>query len=84
MLDRTWTALLQRCRQLPPPMVVADSWCGDLGLLAHVATAQRGALLGEGKTSYVFALPDGCRVKGQDLGSPGIPVVDHTLSRGQV
>jgi hypothetical protein len=67
MLDRTWAALRRRCRRLPPPLVVADSWFGETGLLAHVATVQQGTLLVEGKTSYVFVLPDGRRVKGRDL-----------------
>jgi hypothetical protein len=67
MLDRTWTALQRRCRRLPPPLVMADSWCGDSGLRAHVATAQRGTLLVEGKTSHVFHRPDGQLVKGHDL-----------------
>lgn len=67
MLDRTWAALQRRCRRLPPPLVVADSWFGETGLMAHVATVQQGTLLVEGKTSYVFSLPDGRRVKGQDL-----------------
>ncbi len=66
MLDRTWTALQRRCRRLPPPLVMADSWLGDSGLMAHVATAQRGTLLVEGKTSQVFHRPDGPRVKGHD------------------
>lgn len=65
--DRTWTVLRRRCRQLPPPLVVADSWCGETGLLAHVATVQQGTLLVEGKRTYVFVLPDGRRVKGQDF-----------------
>lgn len=67
MLDRTWTALQRRCRRLPPPVVIAESWFGDAGLMTHVANAQRGTLLVEGKTSYVFAWPDGRRLKGQDL-----------------
>jgi hypothetical protein len=28
MLDRTWAALQRRRLQLPPPLVVADSWFG--------------------------------------------------------
>lgn len=67
MLDRTWTAVQRRCRRLPPPLVVADSWFGDSRLLEQVATTQHGTLVVEGKTSYVFHLPDGRRVKGQDL-----------------
>jgi hypothetical protein len=67
MLDRTWAALQRRCRQLPPPLVVADSWFGDSGVMAHVATCLRGTLVVEGKTAYVFQLPDGRRVKGHDV-----------------
>jgi hypothetical protein len=67
MLDRTWAALQRRCRRLPSPLVVADSWFGDTGLMRHVATVQQGTLLVEGKTSYVFSLLDGRRVKGQDV-----------------
>jgi hypothetical protein len=67
MLDRTWAALRRQCRHLPVPLVVADSWFGDSQLLAHVATQQQGRLLVEGKRVYVFQLPDGRRVTGQDL-----------------
>jgi hypothetical protein len=66
MLDRTWAALRRRM-QLPPPLVVADSWFGDADLLAHVTRQQQGTLLVEGKRTYVFQLPDGRRVKGRDL-----------------
>ncbi len=66
MLDRTWTALQRRCRRLPPPLVVADSWFGDSKVLEHVATSEQGTLLVEGKRSYVFRLPDGRRTTGQD------------------
>jgi hypothetical protein len=66
-LDRTWAALRQRCRRLPPPLVVADHWFGDSHLLTHVALQQQGTLLVEGKRTYVFDLPDGRRVTGQDL-----------------
>ncbi len=67
MLDRTWAALRRRCRRLPPPLVIADSWFGDSRLMAHVATCQGGTLMVEGKSSYVFQLPDGRQVKGQDV-----------------
>ena len=67
MRDRTWAVLWRRCRRLPPPLGVADSWLGDSGLMGHVATSQRGTLLVEGKTSSVFDLPDGHRVPGQEL-----------------
>jgi hypothetical protein len=66
-LDRTWAVLRRRCRRLPAPLVVADSWFGDSGLMAPVATFQQGLLVVEGKTSYVFSLADGRRVKGHDL-----------------
>ena len=67
MLDRTWAALQRRCRQLPPPLVVADSWFGDSKVIGHVATHLQGTLLVEGKSTYAFQLPDGRRVKGQDF-----------------
>jgi len=67
MLDRTWAALQRRCRRLPPPLVVADSWFGDSKLLAHVALHHRGTMLVEGKSTYVFHLLDGRRVTGREL-----------------
>jgi len=67
MLDGTWAVLQRRCRRLPPPLVVADSWFGDSGLMTQVARSLYGTLVVEGKTSYVFHLPDGRRVRGQDL-----------------
>lgn len=67
MLDRTLAALTQRGLRLPAPLVVADSWFGESGLLAHVATAHQGTVVVEGKSSYVFSLPDGRRVKGKEL-----------------
>jgi DDE superfamily endonuclease len=67
MLDRTWAALQRRRLPLPVPLVVADSWFGDSGVMAHVSICHRGTLMVEGKTSYVFQLPDGRRMKGQDL-----------------
>ncbi len=67
MLERTWAAWRRRCQRLPAPLVVADSWFGDSGLMAHVATFHQGILVVEGKTSSVFALADGRRVKGHDL-----------------
>jgi hypothetical protein len=67
MLDRTWAALRRRCQRLPAPLVVADSWFGDSGVRAHVATFHQGILVVEGKTSYVFSLADGRRIKGHDL-----------------
>jgi hypothetical protein len=52
---------------LPPPMVVADSWFSDSKLMRHVATMHQGTFLVEGKSTYVFELPDGRQVKGHDL-----------------
>jgi hypothetical protein len=67
MLDGRLAALRRRGVALPPPMVVADSWFSDSKLMRHVATTHQGTLLVEGKSSYVFALPDGRQVKGSDL-----------------
>jgi hypothetical protein len=57
-------------RVLPPPMVVADSWFSDSKLMRHVATTHQGTFLVEGKTTYVFALPDGRHITGSDLQQP--------------
>src|SRR5262249_43342583 len=56
--------------ELPPPMVVADSWFSDSKLMRHVATTHQGTFLVEGKSTYTFALPDGHQVKGSALQQP--------------
>lgn len=66
MVERTWAALQHRCRRLPPPLIVADSWFGSAALLESVATDEQGTVLVEGKSTYVFFLSDGRRVTGQD------------------
>jgi hypothetical protein len=71
MLDGRVAAFRRRGVALPPPIVVADSWCGDSKLMRHVTAAHEGTLLVEGKTTYVFELPDGRQVKGHDLQKPG-------------
>jgi len=67
MLDGRVAAFHRRGVALPPPVVVADSWFSDSKLMDYVATAHQGTLLVEGKSSYVFELPDGRQVKGHDL-----------------
>src|SRR5262245_11293433 len=67
MLDGRVAAFRRRGVVLPPPMVVADSWCSDSKLMSHGATTHQGTFLVEGKSSYVFELPDGRQVKGHDL-----------------
>jgi hypothetical protein len=67
MLDGRVAALCRRGVTLPPPMVVADSWFSDSKLMHYVATTHRGTFLVEGKSSYVFELPDGRQIKGHDL-----------------
>ncbi len=67
MLDRTWAALQRQRLRVPPPLLVADSWFGDAGLMTQVATGYQGTLVVEGKRSYVFHLANGSRIKGQDL-----------------
>jgi hypothetical protein len=58
-------AFRRRGVNLPPPIVVADSWFSDSKLMCHVATTHQGTFLVEGKSSYVFELPEGRQVKGQ-------------------
>jgi hypothetical protein len=67
MLDGRFAAFRRRGLALPPPLVVADSWFSDSKLMRHVATTHQGTFLVEGKSTYVFALPDGRQVKGGDL-----------------
>jgi DDE superfamily endonuclease len=67
MLDGRMAAFRRRRVELPLPMVVADSWFGDSKLMRHVARMHQGTFLVEGKSSYVFALPDGRQIKGEDL-----------------
>src|SRR2546426_1885578 len=69
MLDGRVAAVRRRGVVLPPPMVVADSWFSDSKLMRHVAATHEGTLLVEGKSTYVFALPDGRQVNGHDLRS---------------
>src|SRR5205823_64263 len=71
MLDGRVAAFRRRGVELPPPMVVADSWFSDSKLMRHGATTHQGTLLVEGKSTYAFALPDGRQVKGHDLQKPG-------------
>jgi hypothetical protein len=67
MLDGRVAAFRRRGVALPSPVVVADSWFSDSKLMRHVATTHQGTFLVEGKTTYVFALPDGRQVQGHDL-----------------
>jgi hypothetical protein len=67
MLDGRMAAFHRSGLELPPPMVVADSWFSDSKLMRHVATTHYGTFLVEGKSIYVFDLPDGRQVKGHDL-----------------
>jgi hypothetical protein len=67
MLDGCVAAFRRRGVELPPPMVIADSWFSDSKLMRHVATTYQGTLLVEGKSTYSFELPDGRQVKGHAL-----------------
>jgi hypothetical protein len=67
MLDGRVEAFRRHGVALPPPLVVADSWFSDSKLMHHVATTHQGTFLVEGKSTYVFDLPDGRQVKGHDL-----------------
>jgi hypothetical protein len=70
MLDERVAAFRRRGVALPPPVVIADSWFSDSKLMSHVATSHQGTFLVEGKSSYVFELPDGRQVTGEDLQHP--------------
>jgi hypothetical protein len=90
MLEGRVAAFRRRGVALPPPIVIADSWFSDSKLMHHVATTHQGTFLVEGKTTYVFALPDGRQVKGRDLqqlsdwpwrDSPQVPGVRYVRLR---
>jgi hypothetical protein len=90
MLDERLAAFRRRGVDLPPPIVVADSWFGDSKLMRHLARTHEGTLLVEGKSTYVFTLPDGRQVKGSDLqqssdwpwrSSPQVPGVRYARLR---
>ena len=67
MLDARLAAFRRRGIDLPPPMVVADSWFSDSKLMQHVRAAHQGPLLVEGQQSYTFTFADGQKVTGRDL-----------------
>jgi hypothetical protein len=67
MLDARLAACARRGLQLPPPLVVADSWFSDSKLMQHVGHTHQGTVLVEGKRSYTFTLADGRQITGQDL-----------------
>jgi hypothetical protein len=67
LLDETLAALARRGLELPPPIVVADSWFSDSKLMGHVAYTHQGTLLVQGKTTYTFYLEDGRKVHGRDF-----------------
>ena len=70
MLAQSLAALRRRGLNLPAPLVVADSWCSDSQLMAHVAHTHQGTFLVQGKATYTFYLADGRKVKGADLVHP--------------
>ncbi len=67
MLDARVAACGRRGLELPAPMGVADSGCGDAKRMQPVRDAPQGTLLVEGKASYDFPLAEGRQVKGHDL-----------------
>lgn len=67
MLDQSLAACAKRGLRLPKPLAVADSWFSDSKLMGHVRETHQGVLLVQGKSSYVFTLPDGRTIKGRDL-----------------
>ena len=72
MLDGRVAAFRRRGVELPPPMVVADSWFSDSKLMRHVATTHQGTFLVEGKSTYVFDYPMGGRSRATTCSSTAI------------
>jgi hypothetical protein len=67
MLAESLAALHRRGRDLPAPLVVADSGFSDSKLMAHVADMPHGTVLVQGKATYTFFLAEGRKVKGAAL-----------------
>jgi hypothetical protein len=67
MLDERLAAFRRRGVNLPPPMVVAESWLSDSKLMQYVGAQHQGTVLVEGKQSYTFILANGHKVKGGDF-----------------
>ena len=91
MLDGRVAAFRRRGVDLPPPMVVADSWFSDSKLMRHVADDPRGHLPG-GREEYVCLrhCQTGARSRGSDLqhqrdwpwrDSPQVPGVRYARLR---
>jgi hypothetical protein len=57
MLDGRVAAFRRRGVELPPPLVVADSWFSDSKLMRHVAITHEGTLLVEGKSTDTVGEP---------------------------
>jgi hypothetical protein len=49
MLDETLAALARRGLELPPPIVVADSWFSDSKLMGYVADTHQGNMRARGE-----------------------------------
>jgi hypothetical protein len=75
-----WSGQEKRVLSSLPPILVADRWFSDVKLMRQVATAHADILLVEGKSTYVFALPDGRQVKGHDLQTPSERGTSVTVS----
>jgi hypothetical protein len=70
MLDERIAVLGRRGLELATPLVVAERWCSDSKLMAHVAHRHHGTVLVQGKTTYPCTLANGQKVKGADLVQP--------------
>ena len=67
MLDDRLAAFARRGVQVSAPVLAADSWFSDSDFMIHMEVRHQGTLLVQGKSSYVFRLPDSRRVTGHDF-----------------
>lgn len=67
MLERNLDAFKERGLNIPPPLVVADAWFADSGLMSWLKERYNGTFLVEGKSNFVFELPDGRRMKAKQM-----------------
>jgi hypothetical protein len=81
LFDQSLAALARRGVHLPAPSAAADRWLSDSTVMHHVGDTHQGALLVQGKSTYVCTLQGGQKVKAliscRATIGPGVKVSMH-------
>ena len=77
MIDDRLAALRHRGRELPPPLMTADSWLSDAKFMTHIRQQHQGTFLVEGKATYTCTLADGRHMHGHDVLAGAWPWREH-------